>query len=166
MQLCEKYTNNPSELTHCDWFIRLLPELYSSRNVYHIVIHYTHFKEQSYINNDRLFPRALNFFPSPRMRSHAQPHIQKASPPSKITTVRRNMYLQMRHCWPQIMGRCAGHEEGIKLWLWTDAFGVWSTIELLTVDIFHRLILWRIFHFPWAQKISVLFGDDESWHRP
>ena len=85
MQLCEKYTNNPSELTHCDWFIRLLPELYSSRNVYHIVIHYTHFKEQSHINNDRLFPRALNFFPSPRMRSHAQPHIQKASPPSPYT---------------------------------------------------------------------------------
>ena len=72
MRLCEKYTDIPSELTHCDWFIRLLPELYSSRDVYHIGIFCAHFKEQGYINDGRLFPRALDFFPSPRMRSHAQ----------------------------------------------------------------------------------------------
>jgi len=54
VRLCEKYTDIPSELTHPDWMIRLLPELYSSQDVSHIEIFCAHFKEQGYINNDRL----------------------------------------------------------------------------------------------------------------
>ena len=56
MQLREKYTEIPSGVSHRDWMIRPLPELYlrySSRGVYYLGILCAHFKEQGYINYDR-----------------------------------------------------------------------------------------------------------------
>lgn len=51
-------------VTHRDWLKRPLPEpylRYSSRDVYLIGILYAHFKEQGYINNDRLSAQSARY---------------------------------------------------------------------------------------------------------
>ena len=101
MQLCEKSTEIPSEVSHRDWMIRPLPELYrrySSRDVYHIGILYAHFKEQGYINNDRLLAqsaRYLSIFENARPRAT---DIFKKHPLLPLHILDYNNYALTRSC--------------------------------------------------------------------
>jgi hypothetical protein len=84
MRLCKKYTAIPSEVSHRDWMIRPLPELYlqfSSRDLYHIGILYAYFKRTGlYQQRPSVSPDRLISFHLPECEATRHGHIQKASP--------------------------------------------------------------------------------------
>jgi hypothetical protein len=95
MRLCEKYTNISLELTHRDWMIRLLPELYSSQDMYHIGLLYAYFKEQGYINKDRLLARNARYL---SISENAKPRATDILKNHSLLPLDYNDYALTRSC--------------------------------------------------------------------
>jgi exonuclease 3'-5' domain-containing protein 1 len=98
---CQKYTDVPSEVTHRDWLKRPLPELYlrySSRDVYLIGILYAHFKEQGYINNDRLSAQSARYLSISQNAKPRATDIFKKHPLLPLHILDYNDYALTRAC--------------------------------------------------------------------